>query len=965
MPLNISQFGQRVKQKYPEYNDFSDEDLGRRVLERYPEYQDMVDTSLSGYPQTTEGAGKFFRPFMRAFEKELVPFSERTGQAIVPGEYEEQRGEEGLISKLGYGAGFLAGTLPTFAVGGVAAKGLTKIPKVASIISKLAKGGKVAQLTGRAIPKVAQYGTVGALQETEAEPLSVKGVGERAANIGAYTASGIAFDEILAPVFGRAWRKLFPKKEDAQAAVEAVQSGNFTPFDVVKGKSVQTATPIDRGLAEATTKAVIKGKGKLPVSKTLGAQDKYAFNINLDRMKISEEAKANIRKNIDTIRAELESIRGKPMTDQEILKLAEESDMLSGMITREETKQFNASLVKLRQLVAGKAGEKGLTRDFVENLRTLSSHAADWGRRGRALGIDVDPTKGGIKEKITTQLVQLGNSTDDILKAAEGIDWDNPKQVTEFYRKFVKPTFGEIIDEFRYINLLSSPKTHSVNTFTNFMQATVINPGTKLYSGILDSFGVRLNDAERRYYVSEVPVYYRGMANSVGEAFRKFRDVMAGRTFVERPDIARIPTGVFEKGPLSVLNKIPRFLEAQDIFFRTLIAGGEREAIMLNAAKQGLAITSGEVEKEAMKRAAYSIFRETAEEAAKKQGTSRLNPLNLIDKVTNKVYSARGLPTVKWFIPFVRTPMNILKQGIEYSPLGATTAIGAKNATEQVAKSALGTTVFLGAAALAHATDATWEVPQSETRRKEFYAAGRKPYSIKIGDQWISYQRLGPMAYPIALAASIKYFTESDPKRFTSTNLEKLGKIMGTYAQFFTDQSYVQGIGDLLDAVRGQPNALERAFSNPIVQVIPLSALQGFIARIIDPVYRQPGAGGAPFQQKVLEDIMSRLPGLSTQVPPYTDQFGRPSQRERITDIGGVIPYLNPIAPVEMSGVKPAEEFLYQSGERKKATQDILNRINDIIDNEALTPQQKQERLLKLREVINSNLQNAPITPSQ
>lgn len=42
--MDIAQFGQTIKQKYPEYQDMEDADLGQRMLTKYPQYQDMIDT---------------------------------------------------------------------------------------------------------------------------------------------------------------------------------------------------------------------------------------------------------------------------------------------------------------------------------------------------------------------------------------------------------------------------------------------------------------------------------------------------------------------------------------------------------------------------------------------------------------------------------------------------------------------------------------------------------------------------------------------------------------------------------------------------------------------------------------------------------------------------------------------------------------------------------------------------------
>jgi len=45
MALSTSEFGQRIKQKYPEYSDMSDEELGSKMLQKYPQYKDMVNSS--------------------------------------------------------------------------------------------------------------------------------------------------------------------------------------------------------------------------------------------------------------------------------------------------------------------------------------------------------------------------------------------------------------------------------------------------------------------------------------------------------------------------------------------------------------------------------------------------------------------------------------------------------------------------------------------------------------------------------------------------------------------------------------------------------------------------------------------------------------------------------------------------------------------------------------------------------
>jgi len=179
----------------------------------------------------------------------------------------------------------------------------------------------------------------------------------------------------------------------------------------------------------------------------------------------------------------------------------------------------------------------------------------------------------------------LGLMLMKLLKKRKAFDFNNLKEVTKFYRQFVKPKLGEVIDEYRYINLLSSPRTHIVNAFSNLLQATLLKPATKLASGAIDFIGSSLSKNERKVYMSEVPAYYKGFLNSIGEATQKFYQSISGNAVITRPDIRQIPTGVKILAPFQL---IPRLLEASDIFFRTLIAGGERESLVYRALKKEL-----------------------------------------------------------------------------------------------------------------------------------------------------------------------------------------------------------------------------------------------------------------------------------------------------------------------------------------------------------------------------------------
>ncbi len=652
--------------------------------------------------------------------------------------------------------------------------------------------------------------------------------------------------------------------------------------------------------------------------------------VNIERLNIPQEAKQKIIKASEEIKPQLEAVKGKVLTNDEVVEAAKASEILRRGTTREATLKSEATLLKTREHLAQLAKNEKLTPEFIETLKTVSEEATRRGRELQALGIEADPSLGTIKTKLVKQLIDIGIETDKIIKGAEGVDFNNAKQVTEFYRKFVKPKFAEIIDEYRYINMLSSPKTQIVNTFSNILQTAILRPATRLASGVIDTFGHLLTGKEQQFYVSQVPAYYKGAFNAFGDALSEGLRVMRGQQQVYRPDIKNIPTGLKIFKPFQV---IPRLMEASDVFFRKIATAGEVEALMSKGMKEAEAVSK------AAKTAEELVFRK-ALDPSNKTGQGIL--LSKIDALTTAVYKLRNVPGVKWFIPFVQTPMNILKQGIEYSPLGVTTLPGNANIIEQFGKTLVGTTVFAGAGWLTLQDRTTWAVPTNTKEKDAFYAAGMQPYSVKIGDTWVSYSRLGPLAYPIAMATAIKFYTKDNPKAVGDTELQKITKILSGIAQFFTDQSYVQGIGDFVNLAQGDVTALTRAVSQLPSQLIPLTALQRWVANIIDPIYRKTDKKLSV--EGIIENLKSGIPGLTKGIPAYTTPSGEEEKRQ--------YRFLNPLSPItiseESSEWKDYFKTLQQvSSERvleTKSKEQLKQSTQDLYDKMKILPKEEAKR---------------------
>jgi GGDEF domain-containing protein len=607
--------------------------------------------------------------------------------------------------------------------------------------------------------------------------------------------------------------------------------------------------------------------------------------VNLDRLNIDDDAKRLVVKTAEEMRPELERAKGRSLSNAEVIEAALTSDILQRGTSRQATEKAAAALLKTRQHLAALAETGDVTREFIETLATVSSHATASGRALQALKIGADPVLSTIQGRVIQNLLDAGHEIDVIVKAAEGVDFTDARQVTEFFRKFVKPRLWDVIDEYRYINLLSSPKTHITNALSNALQSVIVRPAVRFGSGVIDAIESAVTGKEREYFVKQVPAYYRGLLNSLDVAAGRALESLRGSRALTLPDVDELPTGAKLLRPFQF---IPRALEAGDVFFRTLVEAGEVEALTAAQRWIGKPANKVSIAQRAADTAAESVFRKPLDPMNK---TGQGHLLANIDKATTAVQYLRKVKVVKWFVPFVETPMNILKQGIELSPLGLATLPGNTRKTEQLAKAMIGSTVFMGAGILALQGRSTWAVPRGKKERAAFYAAGLQPYALKVGDTWVNYSRLGPLAYPIAMAAAMKHYSFDDPKAPEAFNGLVAASVMRGVAEFFSDQSYVQGIGDLIAAVRGDDEAWARAASTIPRQFVPLDSLQRWVANVVDPIYRKSERGFS--WSAVLDNIKKDIPVVSKSLPAYEDLQGNPARRQ--------MPLTNALSPFTVS----------------------------------------------------------------
>ena len=641
--------------------------------------------------------------------------------------------------------------------------------------------------------------------------------------------------------------------------------------------------------------SIIPGLGD-PGSAAYEKAKKYAGSINVERLNVDEETKKRIHEQADAIKAPLEKLLGRTLTNDEVVQAAIDSEKFREVLPKEMQTQLLGQILKLRQIVTRGAKEPQAGRQYFEDFVRLQSVAKFAGRMLQAFKIQAEePSQAGrtgaaglaltvpadMRERVLSRILDATDNAQAVISRAQGVDWSNAGEVTQFYREFVKPTANELLDEFRYINMLSSPRTHIVNSFSNIIQTVALAPATKLTTGAVDMVASALSGKQRETYLRETPAYVRGLFSAIPSAAKNALDVMTNKIPMERFDVRNIPSAGQASSPwmrpIAKFNQafsiVPRALEASDVFFRTLAEGGETEAGVRGLEIGGRPLDLQKVRDDAMRAAAYWVFRSPID-VKNEYGQGRL--LTAVDKATQGIYSLRKtVPGVRWFIPFLATPMNILKQGIEFSPAGFLTMVGSKKPTEQFSKALIGSAVFAGAASVVMNGNATWEFPASPSERADFEAQGKIPYAVKIGDTWVSYSKIGPLAYPIALAAAVKHYSELDKYKDESA-LKKLSASLSGYAKFFSDQSYVQGIADLVEVIQGSATMSESALANMGRQVVPLNALQNWVESVIDPLKRAPA--------NFMERIASGIPGVAARVTPRIGPMGQEVRRPGIAE---------------------------------------------------------------------------------
>ena len=287
-------------------------------------------------------------------------------------------------------------------------------------------------------------------------------------------------------------------------------------------------------------------------------------------------------------------------------------------------------------------------------------------------------------------------------------------------------------------------------------------------------------------------------------------------------------------------------------------------------------------------------------------------------------------------IPFAKTPANLTKAIVDYSPAGLVSAInkginlkrslanGQYTATMQhefvqsLGKATAGTMLYILGIALAKAGITSGDSDDDkDTANFLKNTLGINSYSIKIGGKSFTYDWAQPLAAPLSITANVVNSKSGDSKAL----LEGIVGSLDSAGSILLEQSFLQSINDVLNDNDGVVSGIINEILELPARAVPTFSKQ--IADLVDGTQRTSFEYGKPIQSAV-NSIKAKIPFVSKTLNPAVDTMGREIQKyggkNNIFNV-----FLNP-ANVSTENISESAEEIYRLYKETGET-DVMPRV--------------------------------------
>lgn len=462
----------------------------------------------------------------------------------------------------------------------------------------------------------------------------------------------------------------------------------------------------------------------------------------------------------------------------------------------------------------------------------------------------------------------------------------------------VTKTTAQKIDAWRYFSMLANPRTHIRNIVGNkamgFMQYGIKN---KIAGGI-EAVASKINPSMERTHTivpanKEIKRFAKADIENVADRLGLNENKYNPKSRLEN-SMRTFKSDIMENTLGKVFEINNNALEAEDGW--GLKAGYVKSLSEYMTANK---LTPENItDKQLSKARNYAV--EQAKEATFHQDSQIASLLN---QLSNKNKFSKF--TMDAILPFKKTPINVAKSGIDYSPVGLVKSavydtaklrkgdITVNQYIDNVSKGLTGTGIALVGYALASA--GIIKASGSDDQDKEKYddALGKQSYSIKIGDKTYSLDWIAPAGIPFFIGAECYEISKQEDETKSSSNddnsrynkiIKSATNILNSFTNAMnpmTEMSMLSGLTSALksydgDSAKMLANMGTNGVKSYVNQFVPTAL--GQIAKTADEYDRSTTSTKTGVLPKAIDttrtQIMSKIPGLRQMLPAKTDIWG-------------------------------------------------------------------------------------------
>lgn len=687
-------------------------------------------------------------------------------------------------------------------------------------------------------------------------------------------------------------------KEAKSIAKELMGTDTYVP-ETNKSQLVQADARINNSSPEAELKSLMNRA-------TTGGKIE-AVDIAVGERLIQYYSKVGDKTNLQ------EAIQATAMAGTNAGKTVQALSMLNHQTPEGQATWIQRSVDKMNNELAKKKGGT-ITKDSDGNIKVINKQGKDI--TGKVDLFDLTPE---MIEKIT--------SSKDKETMYKNID-----SVYEELGNQVPKSTIEKIDSWRYFSMLANPRTHIRNMVGNVAMGKTQRIKDKLAGGIEGIVNKFNPEMERTKTIA--------FANKKTKEFVKedFKNI----------DVqSRLELNENKYNPQSRLQNSRKTFK-HDIFEKTLgklfnlndnLLEAEDGLGLKSSYKKALAdyITSNKIDVDNITDKQLSKARNYAIEQAKEATFHQANSIaSAINQFSGKNKLTKGVTDA--VLPFVKTPMNVAKAGMEYNPVGLLKTLTYDTAKlrkgdininkyiDNLSKGLTGTGIAVLGYALADA--GMLKASGGDDDKKENYdeATGSQAYSIEIAGKTYSLDWLAPVGIPLftgAEAYSIQKSGTEEKNNVSSDDNKKINQILKSLENWSNAMSKSMSPMSEMSMISGLTSALSsynedklsamgtNAVKSYVNQFVP--TLIGQIAKTSDEYERSTTSTKTGLISKAIDQtklqITSKIPGLRKTLPVKTDIWGNKQKQEENLPLRALNNFINPSTVKEVTKDKVDNEI--------------------------------------------------------